>query len=123
MKTDGQKFLEELAGLPPNTFDHRFADTSARLGLGSVFDRNELKLLYDASLRATLCNLAINGVGTPGSIRAEEEPERRQREQEYMEARELFNASPGWQNLAKAQREPVERKFLNVFVTEDKLAW
>jgi len=39
-----QQFLEELADLPPDTFDHRFAKTSARLGLGVLFDRNELKL-------------------------------------------------------------------------------
>lgn len=123
MKTDGQEYLEELAGLPPNTFDHRFAKTSAQLGLGAVFDRNELKLLYEASLRALLCNLAINGIGTDGVIRSEEEPERSQCEWEFMEARDLLYASPGWQNLAPAKREAVERSFLRVLVTEDKFAW
>jgi hypothetical protein len=91
MKTDGQQFLQELADLPPDTFDHRFAKTSARLGLGVLFDRNELKLLYEASLRALVCNLAINGIGAEnGVIRPEEEGERRQGEQEFMEARDLF---------------------------------
>ncbi|HTL54740.1 MAG TPA: hypothetical protein VL361_03640 [Candidatus Limnocylindrales bacterium] len=123
MKTDGQKFLDELAALPCNCFDHRFAESSAKLGLGAVFDRNELKLLYEASLRALLCHLAINGVGTPGPIRAEEEPERRYSEQQFMGARELLYASPGWQNLAEALRERVESNFLNVFVNQENLAW
>ena len=123
MKTDGQKFLDELAGLPRNSFDHHFAERSAALGLGAVFDRNELKLLYEASLRALLCNLAINGVGTPGPIKSEEEAERTETEQDFMEARELLYASPGWQNLGLARREHVERKLLRVFVSDDRLAW
>jgi hypothetical protein len=124
VKTDGQQFLEELAALPPDTFDHRFADASARLGLGGLLDRNELKLLYQTSLCALLCNLAINGVGAEGgAIRPEEEPERRQCEQEFMEARELLYASPGWQNLAESERQPIEQCFLSVFVTDDRLAW
>lgn len=123
MKTDGQQFLEELACLPPQTFDHRFASTSAQLGLGTVFDRNELKLLYEASLRGLLCNLAINGIGSQGLIKPEEEAERCQCEREFMEARDLFYASPGWQNLPESKRQAVERYFLSVFVTEDRLAW
>jgi len=124
MKTDGQQFLEELASLPPDTFDHRFADASARLGLGVLFDRNELKLLCEASLHALLCNLAINGIGAEnGLIRPEEEAERRQCEQEFMEARELLYASPGWQNLVESARQQVEQAFLRVFVMDDRLAW
>lgn len=124
MKTDGQQFLQELADLPPDTFDHRFAKTSARLGLGVLFDRNELKLLYEASLRALVCNLAINGIGAEnGVISPEQEGERRQFEQEFMEARDLFYASPGWQNLAESARRSVEECFLSVFVLDDRLAW
>ena len=123
MKTDGQQFLEEMARLPEKTFDHRFAETSAGLGLGEVFDRNELKLLYEASWRALVCNLAINGIGAlDGKVRPEDEAERRYLETEFMDARELFYASPGWQNLSRCEQTPIENCFLRVLVLEDRLA-
>jgi hypothetical protein len=123
MKTDGQQFLEEMARLPEKTFDHRFADTSAGLGLGEVFDRNELKLLYEASWRALVCNLAINGIGTPdGQVRPEDEAERRYLEQDFMHAGDLFYASPGWQNLSRSEQTPIEDCFLSVLVLQGRLA-
>jgi hypothetical protein len=122
IKTDGQQFLEELAQFPRETFDHRFANTSAGLGLGELFNRNELKLLYEASLRALMCNLAINGIGAPnGQVRPEDETERRQLEQEFMQARELFYASPGWQNLGPCAKAPIDDHLLSVFVLDDRL--
>ena len=124
MKTDGQQFLEELARLPEKTFDHRFAETSAQLSLGELFDRNELKLLYEASWRALSCNLAINGIGAPdGQVRPEDEAERRHLEQQFMEALELFYASPGWQNLDQCEKTPIEDCFLTVLVLDDRLVW
>src|SRR5437879_10749793 len=63
LRTVGHDFLETLAGFPPHTFESRFYSTSQGLGLGSVLDRNELSLLYEAAFCATLCNLAMNGLG------------------------------------------------------------
>lgn len=123
MNLDGQHFLEALASLPSYTFESRFAKTLAGIGLGGVFDRNELKLLYEASVRALACNLAINGIGTAGEqIRLQDEAKRSRLEREFMVARDLFYASPGWQNLGNQQRQPVESTFLSVFVLDDRLA-
>jgi hypothetical protein len=91
MNLDGQNFLEALASLPPYTFESRFAKTLAGLGLGSVFDRNELKLLYEASVRTLACNLAINAIGTAEErVRPQDEAERSRLEREFMIARDLF---------------------------------
>ena len=123
MKTDGQQFLQEMHRLPRETFAHRFAHTSAQLRLGEVFDRNELTLLYEASLRALLCNLSINGIGaTCGQVRPGDEAQRRQLEQEFMQARDLFYASPGWQNLTRCAKASIEDQFLSVLVLDDRLA-
>ncbi len=124
MKTDGQDYLEQLASLPPNTFENRFSKISNRLRLGDSLSRNELTLLYEAAFRATLCNIAINGLGgCRGLIRPEHEPHRLRLEREFMEAREVFCASPGWQTLTPAEQGPIERIFLTVLVADDKLAW
>jgi hypothetical protein len=123
MKTDGEQFLEELASLPRETFDYRFAQASGRLGLGELFDRNDLKLLYEASVCALRCNLALNGIGMPdGQVRPEDEAERRQLEEEFMETRELLYASPGWQVLGQCNRDAIEECFLTVLVLDDRLA-
>lgn len=77
MDLDGQQYLDALASLPSHTLESRFANTLAVLGLGGVFDRNELKLLYGASARALACNLAINGFGMVGEqIRPQDEARR-----------------------------------------------
>lgn len=123
MNLDGQHYLEMLASLPPETFESRFAKTLAGLSLNGVFDRNEVKLLYEASLKALACNLAINGIGRVLQIRPQDEAKRSRLEREFMLARDLLFASPGWQTLDNKTKQPVEETFLNVFVLADRLAW
>jgi hypothetical protein len=124
MNLDGQHYLEALASLPANTFESRFATTLAGLGLAGIFDRNELKLLYEASIKAMACNLAINGIGlVEARIRPQDEARRSRLELEFMLARDLFFASPGWQNLHNETRKTVEETFLSVLVLDDRLAW
>jgi hypothetical protein len=123
MKTAGQHFLEELAAFPANSFESRFSNDSAQLGLCAILDRNELTLLYEASFRGSRCQSAFNasfhgdGVGTP-----EVERQRRSFEVDFMESREIFYASPGWQTLTLRQQVAIEASLLNVFVTEENLA-
>jgi len=123
MKNDGQDFLEQLAGSTADTFESRFSLISRQLGLGTSFTRNELTLLYDAASRAAHCNAAINGLDDYGpGIKAEHEPRRHSLELEFLEARDIFYASPGWQTLPAAEQGPIDQAFLSVFVAEDKLA-
>jgi hypothetical protein len=120
---DAPNFLEDLARLPADTFESRFSKVAVELGLGALFDGNELKLLYDAALCASLCNLAFNGSeASGGEIRPEHEAQRRKLEGDFMVAREIFWASPGWQTLSDSEREPIEQHFLRVLVAEEKLA-
>lgn len=124
MKNLAAEYLQELAHLPPDSFESRFSRTSIQLGLADSFSRNDLTLLYEATFRATLCNLAINGLGAlRGNIRSEEEANRSRLEREFMMARDVFYASPGWQSLEETDQEPINRIFLGVSVAEDKLAW
>ena len=124
MKNPAQAFLQELGSLPPDTFESRFSRTSTQLGLASALSRNELTLLFEATFRATLCNLAINGLGAlGGNIRPDQEPNRSRLERDFMVARDVFYASPGWQTLEETDQEPINRIFLGVSVAEDKLAW
>ena len=123
MNLDGQHFLQALASLPTDTFESRFAATLTALGLAQVFDRNELTLLYEASVKALACNLAINGIGMPEErIRPQDEVKRNWLEREFMIARDLFFASPGWQNLDNKTRQTIEEAFLTVFILNDRLA-
>jgi hypothetical protein len=123
MKNYGQAFLNELAGLPPDTFESRFSTTSTTLGLGAILDRNELTLLYEAAFRAALCNDAINGLGEhQGNIKAEGESKRTKFESEFMAARDIFYASAGWQALSAPDQSSIEGMFLGVAVAQDKLA-
>ncbi len=113
-----------MGSLPPETFENRFSRASTQLGLAAELTRNELTLLYEATFRATLCNLAINGLGAlAGKIPREQEPNRCKLERDFMVAREMFYASPGWQTLQSPEQEIIEKVFLSVLVTEDKLAW
>ena len=122
MKTDGQDFLEALARFPVDTFESRFSNIAVKLDLCAHLDRNELKLLYEAALTANLCNLAINGWDTrSGEIRPENEPRRRELEEEFMVARDVLRASPGWQNLSGPEQEIIEWQFLQVFVRQERL--
>jgi hypothetical protein len=123
MKNPAQEFLQELGNLPPDTFESRFSRASAQLGLAGELTRNELTLLYEATFRATLCNLAINGLGTlAGKILNDQESNRCKLERDFMVARDVFYASPGWQTLDPPEQEAIERVFLGVMVTDDKLA-
>jgi len=124
MKNQAQEFLQELGNLPPDTFESRFSRASTQLGLAGELTRNELTLLYDATFRATLCNLAINGLGRlAGKILSDQELNRCKLEKDFMVARDIFYASPGWQTLDPPEQETIEKVFLSVMVAPDKLAW
>jgi hypothetical protein len=124
MKNPAEEFLQELGNLPPDTFESRFSRVSNQLGLAGEFTRNELTLLYEATYRATLCNLAINGLGAlAGKIPQNQEAGRWKLERDFMVARDILYASPGWQTLEPAEQEAIERIFLSVMVSDDKLAW
>jgi hypothetical protein len=123
VRTEGQVFLDRLARRP-RTFDSRFAQISTRLGLGAQLSRAELELLHQAAYLATLCNIALNGLGGCGGfIKLEREANRTRLEMHFLMARDLFYASAGWQRLDQCRRGAIGRIFLTVFVTDDNLAW
>ena len=116
--------MQELGNLPPNSFESRFSRASNQLGLAEELTRNELTLLYEATYRATLCNLAINGLGgLAGRIGIDQEPKRWKLERDFMVARDILYASPGWQTLEPPERDMIQKVFLSVIVSDDKLAW
>lgn len=122
--SDGERFLRELAELPPDTYENFFARCALELGLGMVFDRNDLRLLYEASFSATACNLAFNThcLCADGG-QARNEARRTRLEREFMAARDLFYASPGWQNLPDSRKESIAECLLRVVVRDDLMAW
>ena len=123
MTTAGEKYLEELAGFPPKTFPSHFSSRATRLQLGTALDRTELRWLYEASFAATLCNIAINGLGgCGGRIKPEYEPNRRRLEWEFMTARDKLYACAGWRALSPFVRHPIQSSFLRISVNEDNLA-
>ena len=118
----GQQFLNLLGVFPEKTFEGSFASASTRLGLGGLFDRDELALLFDAAFRARLCNIAFNGLGgCHGRIKPERELNRIRLEQEFMGAQDAFYATGGWQALSEAQCWLIQSAFLQVSVCEVKL--
>ncbi len=124
MATDGQNFLSEFKGFPPNSFEGRFFQTSARLDLGAVLSGSELIALYESAFYATLCNIAFNGLGgCGGKIKPEREFTRIRLERAFMAAREHFYRSAGWNALDPSQKRSLQRIFLSVFVAPDNLAW
>jgi len=123
MKDPAQEFLQELGSLPPYTFESRFSRASNQLGLAEAFSRNELSLLYEATRKATACDDAINSPAALVGTTSDQEPKRYTLEREFMIAREIFYASPGWQNLEEQDRNTIEQVFLSVAVADDKLAW
>ena len=124
MTTDGQDYLEELASLPPNTFESRFSRISTRLGLGRALSREELARLFDAAFAAALCNIAINGLGgCGGKIKPDQESNRIRLEREFMAARDALKSSSGWQRLPSSKRDSAARIFLKVLVANENLAW
>ena len=124
MISEGDQFLKQLASVPAETFEHGFAESAGRLNLGIVFDRNDLRLLFEVSLCALSCNMAINGYCGWGNPKAAaDERYRTELEHEFMAARDLFYACPGWQNLEESARRHVDLAFLRVAVDDDLLAW
>jgi hypothetical protein len=123
MMTTGEEYLNELAGFPPKTFPSHFSSRATRLRLGTALNRTELKWLYEAAFGATLCNIAINGLGgCGGRIKPEREPNRRRLEREFMAARDKLYACAGWQALPPFVRHPIQSIFLRISVTEVNLA-
>lgn len=123
MMNSGQPFLDELAAFPADSFENRFSMVVGRLGVASALERNELTLLFEAAYRATMCNIAFNGLGSKANgIRLEEERERSRLEYAFMVARDVLFASPGWQALSRAEQVALSRIFLTVLVAPEKLA-
>ena len=121
--TTGERYLSELAGFPPKTFPRHFSSRATRLRLGRALGRTELRWLYEAAFVATLCNIAINGLGgCDGSIKPEREPNRRRLEREFMAARDKLYGCAGWHALPPFVRHPIQSVFLRVSVNEDNLA-
>lgn len=124
MRNPAQEFLQELGSLPPDTFESRFSRASTQLRLAETLTRNELSLLYEATYQAALCNQAINQPAEPtGKASPDRETTRYRVERDFMVAREILYASPGWQDLQEPQRATIEQVFLSVCVADDKLAW
>jgi hypothetical protein len=122
MMTSGEEYLKELAGFPPQTFPTRFSRIATKLHLSTAMDRSELRSLYDAAFGATLCNIAINGLGGCGGIiKPEHEHHRRRLETEFMAARDRLYACAGWQALPPFVRHPIQNMFLRISVNESNL--
>jgi hypothetical protein len=124
MTNHGQAYLDTLAGAPAGCFENSFALVCKKLGLGEKLDRNGLILLQDASFRATVCNLALNGRGAYATtLTAAHEAIRTHLELEFMVACDALFASAGWQNLPYSQQNTVRRIFLTVLVRQENLAF
>jgi hypothetical protein len=122
MKDSSQEFVAQLTSLPPDCFEHRFGRRLAQLGLGSMLDRNDLTLLCEAAVRANLCQDALNDVHKDGNSQ-EQEAKRVRLEWEFMTARDVFYASPGWQTLDESIQDIVRQMFLTATVADECLAW
>jgi len=123
MRNSGLPFLDELAAFPPDSFENRFSMVVGRLGMVTALERNELTLLFEAAYRATMCNIALNGIGSKASgIRPEDERERTRLEYGFMVSRDVLFASAGWQALNRADQVALSRIFLTVLVAPEKLA-
>src|SRR6267154_1934713 len=123
MLTNGEAFLDQLAGCSSTAFEVHFARTAARHDLGLALSGNELRSLCDAALCAAWCNIAFNGLGgCNGEIRSDREANRMILERKFMAARDEFCSSVGWQGLSESDKGSVRRIFLNIFVMGDNLA-
>lgn len=93
------------------------------MGLDGGLKPSELSRLYEAAFLAALCNISFNGLGgCGGEIKPEKEPTRRHLEQAFMEARDNFFRSTGWQTLPPARKKAIQGVFLTVLVSEENLA-
>jgi hypothetical protein len=123
MKTDGRNYLDLLGGPSRNGFERRFSKISMRLGLGKTLMGHEIRLLYEATFCATLCNIAFNGLGgCGGEIKPEQEANRRNLEREFMVARGKLYSSVGWEALLASVKGSVQRIFLSVIIAEANFA-
>jgi hypothetical protein len=123
MQSDGNLFLEHLANFPRYSFEGRFLNTSITLSLGKQLTADELKLLYEAALYASFCNIAFNGLGgCQGEIRPDQETNRTGLELQFMAARDRVRSCESWGSLKPWQRDQIEKDFLRVFVDESNLA-
>ncbi len=121
--SEGQKLLRELGKAPVDSYEFFFSLEANELGLGTAFDRNDLRLLFEASLRALACDIALNDKGASPEKRFEEERRRRKFEYDFMDACQVFFACPGWQSLPAPQQETVRHRLLEVRVHDDTMAW
>lgn len=122
MKEDGQDFLDRLAGSSSNSFERRFSRLATKHGLAAALGGSELSLLFEAAVCATLCNIAVNGLGgCNGEIKPDREANRINLERAFMAARDRFRTSAGWKYLAAPEKQTIQRVFLNVFVADDNL--
>jgi hypothetical protein len=122
MKSSSQEFLQQLTALPADSFEHQLGERLAQLGLAAMLDRNELTLLCEAALRAHLCQGALNDL-CGGKISQAQEAKRGRLEWEFLSARDIFYASPGWQTLDESLQDIVRQMFLAVSVADECLAW
>ena len=121
--TDGQAFLDYIAGSSNNKFEICFSKISRRLDLGEALDAKELSSLYEAAFLGTLCNISFNGLGgCGGEIKPKREMVRTMLEREFMAARTRFLKCGGVNRLSAPQRASIDRIFLTVLVTEENLA-
>jgi hypothetical protein len=124
MKKDGQKFLEELSRCPAASFERKFLDAAAALELADELNREELGRLLGAALLASACNSTFNDRRAIGSgAGLYHERRRTNLERSFMEARAYFYACAGWQGMPLCRQHAIRRKFLQVEVNADRLAW
>jgi hypothetical protein len=124
MMTDGQRFLEELSRCPAESFERKFLDNAATLGLGEELTGDELCRLLGAALLATACNSTFNDPHAIGPAAASyHETRRTNLEKSFMDARAYFYGSVGWQGMALCRQQAVRKSFLRVEVCADNLAW
>jgi hypothetical protein len=122
MKTNGQKFIEQLAGFPPRSFESKFSKIATRLHLAPALDRAELECLFEAALLAILCNISFNGLGGCGGIiKPDRETNRIRLEREFMAACDKLYAAAGWKALPPFVRHPIQTHLLHVSVHEENL--
>ena len=124
MKKDGSDFKRRSTRRLPKNFVRKVVNTSRCLDVRTLFKRSELDALYRAAYYATLCNIAINGLGgCGGQIKPERERNRIALEQTFMAARNDFYRTAGWKKLPHNLKAAIHRAFLLVEVAEARLAW
>jgi hypothetical protein len=123
MNTDALNYLDGLEDSAHNGFERRFSKISTRLGLENTLIEKELRLLYMATLYATLCNIAFNGMGgCRGQIKPENESNRMNLERRFLSARDKFYGCAGWEALRASSKGEIQRIFLSVIVVDDNLS-